>query len=438
MTPQHRASGPLTGAAALLVIAPLSFGSAFAALPGTGQTACYDTRGPIPCPQSPDAAFFGQDAQTPGPTPQYQENGDGTVTDTVTGLIWEKAFRTTPWAEAVDTAAAATTGGYTDWRIPTIRELYSLILFSGQTGHGAAGQQQRPANARPYLDTTAFAFEYPSRGRYIDAQYISATVYQGVTMGRDRSFFGVNFADGRIKAYPQSGGPEHRPYYLRLVRGNPAYGQNRFHDNGDGTISEQGTGLMWQQADANGLSWQQALHHCQTLTLAGLSDWRLPNAKELQSIVDYRRSPQATQSPAIDPLFHSTTIMDEGGQRNWPFYWTSTTHLDGPTPGSFAVYIAFGEATGAPPPPTRPVPGSGGPPGFDRQPPPFDTGHTRRPGGGQPGLSGPVVMDVHGAGAQRSSPKSGDPQARSQFMGPQGDALRTENAARCVRGPTGR
>ena len=78
--------------------------------------------------------------------------------------------------------------------------------------------------------------------------------------------------------------------------------------------------------------------------MAGHSDWRLPNAKELQSIVDYTRAPAVTQSPAISPLFQVTQL----GDGEYPFFWTSTTHLDGPPDlrGRAAVYVAFGRATG--------------------------------------------------------------------------------------------
>ena len=45
-------------------------------------------------------------------------------------------------------------------------------------------------------------------------------------------------------------------------------------------------------------------------------------------------------------MFVTTSIIDEGGNTNYPFYWTSTTHLDGSNPGTTAVYIAFGKALG--------------------------------------------------------------------------------------------
>jgi hypothetical protein len=150
---------------------------------------------------------------------------------------------------------------------------------------------------------------------------------------------------------------------------------------------------MWTKNDSKkGMNWQKALAYAENLELAGHDDWRLPNAKELQYIVDYTRCPDKTDSPAIDPVFQTTAIKNEAGKKDWPCFWTSTTHLDGPRPGRSAAYVAFGRALGQM--------------------------HGR-------------IMDVHGAGAQRSDPKSGEP---IMGRGPQGDACRVYNHARCVRG----
>jgi hypothetical protein len=325
----------------------------------TGQVRCYGPNGTAGCP-SPGQPFYGQDAQIKGNQPNYRDNGDGTVTDLVTGLMWTKGFTQTSFADAPANAAASRVGGHSDWRVPTTKELYSLIDFQGATGTAPPNQSTAPHDAIPYLDTKAFDFEYPTRNRFIDAQYVTSTAYGGLVMGGQRAFFGVNFADGRIKGYPQSGGPAGRIWYARWVRGNPAYGKNDFQDLGDGTIADRATGLTWTQADSGGfkdrlkatatgdgrLDWGEALAFCDGLSLAGHSDWRLPNAKELHSIVDYSRSPDVTGSAAIDPIFQITPIAESDGSRNWPYFWTSTSHLDGRTPGSFAVYVAFGKAMG--------------------------------------------------------------------------------------------
>ncbi len=371
----------------------------------TGQETCYDTSGVIAAPQ-PGEAFYGQDAQHAGLQPSYRDNGDGTVTDLNTGLMWQKYLLPGKYTYSQAHAAADTfsLAGYTDWRLPAIKELYSLIQFTGVTGMSAA-------ESTPYLDTTFFEFRYGDESageRYIDAQYISGTDYTGTTMGGNYTVFGVNFADGRIKGYPASSPLGEKLFEVRFVRGDTAYGINNFADNGDGTVTDRASGLMWSRDDCGGdLNWQQALAWVQQKNrenYLGYDDWRLPDAKELQSIVDYSRSPQATSSPAIDPVFNVTAIVDEGGETDYPFYWTGTTHLDGPPDRRYirAVYLAFGEA-----------------PGYMEIPP--NSGNYS-------------LQDVHGAGAQRSDPKVGNPDDYPFGLGPQGDVIRIYNYVRLVRG----
>lgn len=358
---------------------------------GTGQVKCYDDQGEI-SPPKPAQAFYGQDAQHPGLAASYHDNSDGTVNDLNTGLMWVKARgEKMKWDAAVAGAAVCRVGKFNDWRMPTIKELYSLINFTGGC-HGSI------ANSKPYLDTRYFDFVYgdESKGvRIIDCQDWSATQYIGKTMNGNPTVFGVNFADGRIKGYPKSfpGGRE-AMMYARYVRGNPAYGKNGFLDNGDGTISDQATGLMWSKSDSGkGLNWEDALAFAAKLKLAGHTDWRLPNAKELQSIADY------TRVPACDPIFQITKLSDG----ECPFFWSSTTHLDGPPDrqGGAAIYVAFGRALG-----------------WMQFP---------------PGRGEYRLMDVHGAGAQRSDPKAGDPADYPHGRGPQGDVIRIYNYVRCVR-----
>ena len=371
---------------------------------GTGQTKCYDNAREIAAPK-PGQSFYGQDAQRPGVAPAYRDNGDGTVSDLNTGLMWvQSRGAKVTWDAAMSGAKPCRVGGYTDWRVPSIKELYSLILFTGEC-HGPM------AGGKPFLDTNHFRFAYGdvSRGeRPIDCQDWSATEYLGTTMNGNPTVFGVNFADGRIKGYPKTlrrrEGMRTNKLYVRYVRGNPRYGSNDFHDNGDGTVTDRATGLMWTKADSGkGVNWQQALAYAENLTLAGHTDWRLPNAKELQSLVDYDRSPVAAdpsrRGPAIDPIFQTTRLADG----DYPFFWSSTTHLDGPPErlAGAAVYVAFGRATG-----------------WMRFPP--DRGEYQ-------------LLDVHGAGAQRSDPKAGDPASFPYGRGPQGDVIRINNYVRCVR-----
>jgi len=394
-------------AAALLLCATGALHGAERSLPypivDTGQVRCYDSRGEIAYPKLGEA-FHGQDAHYGANPPQYKDNGDGTVSDLVTGLMWQKdPGEKKAFSQAVAGATACRLGGHDDWRLPTIKELYSLILFSGTDPDPRSTD---PARQKPFIDTDHFVFKYgdPQRGeRIIDSQYATSTKYVSTTMGGNPTMFGVNFADGRIKGYPigATRGRGEKTYCVMYVRGNPAYGKNDFHDNGDGTIADRATGLVWQKADSGrGMSWQEALAYAEGLTLAGHADWRLPSAKELQSIVDYPRSPDTTKSAAIDPVFQVTTITNEGGKPDAPCYWSSTTHASARS-GATAAYVAFGRALGWM---------------QDRR-----TGQY-------------ALMDVHGAGAQRSDPKVGDPAQFPRGRGPQGDVIRIHNHVRCVRG----
>ncbi len=315
----------------------------------TGQTAFFDNSTRISAPVAGES-FYGQDAGYNGLQPEYRDNGDGTVSDLNTGLMWQQdPGDKMGWTEAENSLESFSLAGYSDWRLPTIKELYSLILFSGRDISIAMDDPE--FTQIPFIDTDYFIFEYgdTSAGeRAIDSQYLSTTKYVSTTMNGDETVFGVNFADGRIKGYPVAdprGGE--KAFFVLYVRDNTLYGVNSFTDNGNGTVTDAATGLMWLQDDSgSGMNWEEALEWADSLEAAGYSDWRLPDAKELQSLVDYSLSPDTTDSAAIDPVFNSTVLTDEGGENNFPFYWTSTTHADSMETGSNAAYIAFGEALG--------------------------------------------------------------------------------------------
>ncbi|MCA3376248.1 MAG: DUF1566 domain-containing protein, partial [Roseomonas sp.] len=95
-------------------------------IPGTGQDRCFGAAGQIACPE-PGAPFAGADGAPPLRPMAYRAHGDGTVTDLVTGLTWAEApSAPITFEEAARLAAGSRLGGHGDWRVPTIRELYSL------------------------------------------------------------------------------------------------------------------------------------------------------------------------------------------------------------------------------------------------------------------------------------------------------------------------
>ena len=387
----------------------------------TQQDSCYSSLSGT----ATGCTGVGLDADYAGYQPSYSVSDDGlTVTDNITQLVWtqstdinqdgivnydDKRYQT----EAVSYCENLSLSERTDWRLPNIKQAYSLILFSGKDASNYQGTDTSEltlfldkAFDRAFGDLSATqtsnGFTLPQGvDRIIDGQYASTSLYVSTTMQGDATMFGVNYVDGRIKGYPL----ETKEFYVRCVAGNETYGVNDFSDNNDATVSDHATGLMWQQNDSLANDFDDAIGQCESATTAQYNDWRLPNVKELQSLVDYTRSPDTDNSAAINPIFNTTSFNNEEGELDWGYYWASTTHVDNDDNGSHATYVSFGRALG---------------------------------------YMNNSILDVHGAGAQRSNDKlnvATEPGANVAtinnetfyYKGPQGDILRVKNYIRCVR-----
>jgi hypothetical protein len=224
------------------------------AIVDTNQTLCYDTS----TGDTVTCSGTGQDADYAGYQPDYTVSEDGTtVTDNVTGLVWQqssdhvdssddtagsdgvlnyddKMFQ----ADAITYCDELVLGGREDWRLPSIKETYSLILFSGKDASNYSGTNT--STLTPFL---AEEFDWAfgdldtdeNEDRIIDGQYASTDVVVSHLMGNQNdSVFGVNFVDGRIKGYPLN----NKEYYVRCVAGNTEYGINEFVANGDTTVTD--------------------------------------------------------------------------------------------------------------------------------------------------------------------------------------------------------
>jgi hypothetical protein len=179
-------------------------------------------------------------------------------------------------------------GGYSDWRLPGIHDLFAL---PDRASYG------------PSMDTAYF----PS--------IKTNSYWTGTTDDvSSQNAWLVYFYYGEIE-----GGQKSSSWYVRGVRGTPF--TNDFVNNGDSTVTDQSTGLTWEvKSDDDGdrdkdntYTWEQALAYCENLNLGGHSDWRLPDLHELQSIVDY-----GNHYPAISLANFPNTPHDGS-------YWCSTT-----------------------------------------------------------------------------------------------------------------
>lgn len=221
-------------------------------LPDTGQTNSY-------------TVTFGEDADYAINQPSFTNNGDGTVEDNVTGLVWQQADGgEMTWSNAFVYAQTNRVGGQSDWRLPTAHEAFSLL------NHG---------RVNPALDTSYFTASAAQYWWTCDPLVEDSTHVWAINAG------------GGIGAHKQtetvSAGGTNR-YHVRCVRGAslPTPPLHHFTNNYDGTITDLDTGLTWQQSETSAMSWESALQFAENLTLAGRTDWRLPNIKELQSLND--------------------------------------------------------------------------------------------------------------------------------------------------------
>lgn len=202
------------------------------------------------------------------------KNGYRMAQDNNTGLVWEIKSPNPKdinyfqdkynWKEAqnkfIKELNKKKYGGFSDWRLPNKDELRSIIDYN------CAG----PAVDQWYFPNTMSDFYWTAVPYNMQKPFI----------------WGIFFGLGSGICYtPQS------QRYVRAVRAGKSklFGKqdlSRFKDNGDGTVTDVLTGLMWQQGENERMDWYSALKSCKEMKLAGHSDWRLPNLKELNSILN--------------------------------------------------------------------------------------------------------------------------------------------------------
>jgi quinol monooxygenase YgiN len=327
-----------------------------ARIPKTGQKQCYSSSGVIPCAGTgQDGAFR---AGASWPHPRFVDNGDGTVTDRLTELIWLKdadRFSEVTWDQALAQARGLAAGscGLTDgskagdWRLPTIRELFSLIDYSAADPIIPADHPFTNVRSSIYWTSTTLAAA-PSLA-WMMTLGIGPTVFD-LKINANRMWP----VRGKSSRVPRTGQKQcydpKNPNLVDPFQFFPCAGTGqdgefqpgapwpnpRFTDNGDGTVTDNLTGLVWlKNANPFGLrTWEQALKDCNSLASGshGLSDgskpgdWRLPNIREIESLVDYG---------SFGPC------LPEGGK---PFeglrpssYWTSTSVAWAPAEAMFII-----------------------------------------------------------------------------------------------------
>jgi hypothetical protein len=318
----------------VMVSSGVGWGQGVITLPRTGQTKCYGPAGKeIAC------AGTGQDGELQAgiewPDPRFTVDGD-CVIDHLTGLMWAKnanlpgGART--WQGALDFVGSINAGaglcGYQDWRLPNVNELESFL------------NSNRAATA-PWLITQGFSdvksYWYWSSTSYDDTNsgWIVDIVNGFVDFYNQRNTsFVWPVRSGQLND-PDPGLPANvwkTGQTISYAAGDDgdldrgvAWPTQRFTDHGDGTVTDNLTGLMWAK-NANlphgYKTWQEALDYIKSVNngagLASYDDWRLPNRKELFSLIN--RSKEDPGNPALPAGYPFESVQSNS-------YWSSTSHV---------------------------------------------------------------------------------------------------------------
>lgn len=286
----------------------------------------------LTCPQT----IAGQDADSvnkpaarsfTGPT--LNGASDYTTKDNTTNLVWKSCTEglsgptcssgmasSMNWYNAVNQCAALNTAnagaGYANiksWRLPSSYELESIANLG---------------NSIPAIDASYFPATISGATDY----YWSSTTY----LLNQADALDVGFRDG-----DSFNDVKTTISYVRCVSSGPPAASSSFNDNGDGTVTDARTGLVWQQCSrgqsgpscgtgtATNDAWMNSISYCNGLSLAGKT-WRLPSRNELISIADRSKS----TAPTIDTVIFPNSVSY--------FYWSSTTLSNGT---SNAFYVNF-------------------------------------------------------------------------------------------------
>lgn len=277
----------------------------------SGQLSCYDGLFELPsCPSAAESfgcastPYCGQDAQygwdldMPGwSVGRYVVMGQApeqVVSDTWTGLVWQLGSASAlSWADAVAYCdGIGPLGGLSDWRLPGYHELLSLLSFNAQPVTDFPG-----AVSAGELWSADSAAADESRAHVVGLwEGYTATLDKTATWGISGPLQVRCVASGSVAVYPQ------QRYFAGVLADEPL-------------LYDAYTGLLWPRTapvQAAAETWASALSHCEALSYGGRTDWRLPSALELASLVDTTRS-----DPALDPL-----AFPSGGSQ---WVYTSTT-----------------------------------------------------------------------------------------------------------------
>jgi len=233
---------------------------------GTGTGGATTVDGGVGCSYQPPSEFIY--ARWPMPNPasaglanpaSYTDNGDGTVTDDVTKLVWQKSVTSSQaysWCDAINYCATLTLAGRT-WRLPTRIELLSLVDFT---------------RGNPAINTTAFPGVPGGKYHWTSSPWVVSQIAT-----KPQYSWIVNFSEGLTS----NAGDRTQAEYARCVSA-PDEGplpSPRYTQVASGEVQDVDTGLIWATAATTTTTdFTTAQTTCSGLGLNGHT-WRTPSIK---------------------------------------------------------------------------------------------------------------------------------------------------------------
>ena len=289
----------------------------------TGKTRCSDNSGEIVCPAEGED-FFGQDWQyarfgfcAPRSFRTETISGDEIIIDDKLGLEWQSLhYPTSPtdidridWYYAVDYCNNLVYAGHDDWRLPSVKEFFSLkynpIDWKLGDGQGLWTSQERGE------DYAIVVFD-----NYYDSYY------QLSMPGKD-DFYAVRCVRGNTI-------PDANLYSSTVTSGGSSYR----------IVTDSTTRLIWQKnPEGSTKTWKKALADCENLEYAGLSNWRLPNNNELMSLINNNGSSNFHEISGDPRKFWTSSSLYEASGSAFTLDSSGNGNFDSKTGKYYAVCV---------------------------------------------------------------------------------------------------
>lgn len=335
-------------------------GATFLAFDGRNPLVHLAASGQVVSYQSGDDASL--HAGVAWPATRFADNSDGSVTDALTGLVWLKnagCLASSDWTTAMAEAQQLASGacGLSDgskagqWRVPNVWEMESIIDESASAPALTAGNPFVNVARGGYWTSTSI-FSNPTSAPYAWAidltsgQYIDDEVNNLNLKTNVLAVWAVKGTSSGAVTLQATG------YYIPYTPGDDgttaagvALPTTRMIDNGNGTVTDSVTGLVWlRQASCTQLqgTWSASIAAVNALQSGqcGLTDgstsgqWRMPNRKEMESLADRMQTNEAdffnaawtsadTGLNSLGAAFSNFVTLQ--------YYWTSTTQAGNAT-----------------------------------------------------------------------------------------------------------